>query len=66
MERVAAAMARIDAVLSDPLHPQGLAAARYVIDRIAGTPAPAPAVAEEAPSMVTYRWLPEIPGAADE
>ena len=64
MERVLAAMARIDAVLADDAHPHGLAAARYVIDRIAGTPAASVTVTEEPPSVVTYRWLPdpEAPG----
>ena len=64
LERVGAAMARIDAVLSDGVHPHAFAAARYVIDRVAGTPAASVTVTEEAPSVVTYRWLPdlEVPG----
>ena len=64
LARVAAAMARIDRVLGDDAHPQGFAAARYVIDRVAGTPAASVTVTEEAPSVVTYRWLPdlEVPG----
>lgn len=65
LERVAAAMARIDATLADDAHPQAFAAAKYVIDRVAGTPAASVTVTEEAPSVVTYRWLPEIEASGD-
>ena len=65
LERVGAAMARIDRVLGDDAHPQGFAAARYVIDRVAGTPAASVTVTEEAPSVVTYRWLPGIEAPGD-
>ena len=65
LARVAAAMARIDRVLGDDAHPQGFAAARYVIDRVAGTPAASVTVTEEAPSVVTYRWLPDLEVPSD-
>tara|TARA_R110000822_G_scaffold132056_1_gene269188 strand:- start:5146 stop:5553 length:408 start_codon:yes stop_codon:yes gene_type:complete len=65
MERVVAAMARIDATLADDAHPQAFAAARYVLDRVAGTPAASVTVTEETPSVVTYRWLPEIEAPGD-
>lgn len=65
LERVGAAMSRIDRVLADDAHPQAFAAARYVIDRVAGTPAASVTVTEEAPSVVTYRWLPEIEASGD-
>ena len=65
LERVGAAMARIDRVLADDAHPQSFAAARYVIDRVAGTPSASISIAEEAPSVVTYRWLPEIEAPGD-
>ena len=66
LERVGAAMARIDRVLGDDAHPQAFAAARYVIDRVAGTPAASVTVTEELPSVVTYRWLPEIEAPVDD
>ena len=59
MKRVDQAFAVIDAVLADTTHPQGFAAAKYIIDRIAGTPAASVAVTEESPSVVTFRWMPE-------
>ena len=59
LTRVEAAFAMIDAVLADAAHPQSFAAARYVIDRIAGTPAASVTIAEETPSTVTFRWMPE-------
>jgi len=65
LERVGAAMARIDRVLGDDAHPQGFAAARYVLDRVAGTPGASVTIAEESPSVVTYRWLPEIEASGD-
>jgi len=65
LERVGAAMARIDRVLAADAHPQSFAAARYVIDRVAGTPSASISIAEEAPSVVTYRWLPEIEASGD-
>ena len=58
-ERVDRAFAMIDAVLADGAHPQGFAAAKYVIDRVAGTPAASVTIAEESPSVVTYRWASE-------
>ena len=58
-------MSRIDRVLGDDAHPQAFAAARYVIDRVAGTPAASVTVTEDAPSVVTYRWLPEIEASGD-
>ena len=58
-------MARIDRVLGDDAHPQGFAAACYVIDRVVGKPAASVTVTEEAPSVVTYRWLPEIEAPGD-
>jgi hypothetical protein len=58
-ERVAAAFAVLDLVLASDAHPQAFAAAKYVIDRIAGTPAASVTVAEDTPSVVTYRWMPE-------
>ena len=57
--RVDQAFAMIDLVLADATHPQGFAAAKYVIDRIAGTPSASVTIAEESPSTVTYRWMPE-------
>ena len=65
LERVGAALARIDRVMGDDAHPQAFAAAKYVIDRVAGTPAASVTVTEEAPSVVTYRWLPEIEAPGD-
>jgi len=59
MERVTAAFAVIDRVLADAGHAQSFAAAKYIRDRIAGTPGASLTVAEEAPSVVTYRWAPE-------
>ena len=59
MERIDQAFATIDRVLADDAHPQAFAAARYVIDRVAGTPAASVTVAEESPSVVTFRWMPE-------
>ena len=59
MERVDRAFAVIDAVLADAAHPQGFAAARYVLDRVAGTPGASLTVAEDTPSVVTFRWMPE-------
>ena len=59
MERVTAAFAVIDRVLADDAHPQAFAAARYVIDRVAGTPSASVAMTEESPSVVTYRWASE-------
>ena len=59
LERVGAAMARIDATLANDAHPQAFAAARYVLDRIAGTPAASVTIAEDVPSTVTFRWMPE-------
>ena len=59
MERVDLAFAVIDAVLADPAHPQGFAAAKYVIDRVAGTPGASVAVTEESPSVVYFRWASE-------
>ena len=59
MERVDRAFAVIDAVLADDAHPQGFAAARYVLDRVAGTPSASVTIAEDVPSVVTFRWMPE-------
>ena len=59
MERVTAAFAVIDRVLADDAHPQGFAAARYVLDRVAGTPSASVTIAEDVPSVVTFRWMPE-------
>ena len=59
MERVDRAFAVIDAVLADAAHPQGFAAAKYVLDRVAGTPGASLTVAEDTPSVVTFRWMPE-------
>ena len=59
MERVDRAFAVIDAVLADAAHPQGFAAARYVIDRVAGTPSASVTIAEESPSTVYFRWATE-------
>ena len=58
-ERVAAAFAVLDLVLASDAHPQAFAAARYVLDRIAGTPSASISIAEDVPSTVTYRWMPE-------
>jgi len=63
--RVNAAFARIDAVMADDMHPHAFNAAKYVIDRIAGTPAASVTVTEEAPAVTTYRWLPEIEGSPE-
>lgn len=57
--RVEAAFAALDRVLADDAHPQAFAAARYVIDRVAGTPAASVTIAEDTPSVVTFRWMPE-------
>ena len=57
--RVASAFAVIDAVLANDAHPQAFAAAKYVIDRVAGTPGASVTIAEETPSVVTFRWMPE-------
>ena len=65
MERIDQAFAVLDRVLADDAHPQGFAAAKYVLDRVAGTPAASVTVTEEAPSVVTYRWLPEIEASGD-
>ena len=59
MERIDQAFATIDRVLADDAHPQGFAAAKYILDRIAGTPSASVTVAEESPSVVTFRWMPE-------
>ena len=59
MERIDQAFATIDRVLADDAHPQGFAAAKYVLDRVAGTPSASVTVTEEAPSTVTFRWMPE-------
>ena len=58
-ERVEAAFAALDRVLADDAHPQAFAAARYVIDRVAGTPSASISIAEESPSTVYFRWAPE-------
>ena len=58
-ERVDRAFSVLDAVLADATHPQGFAAARYVIDRVAGTPAASVTIAEESPSVVYFRWASE-------
>ena len=58
-ERVDRAFAALDAVLADATHPQSFAAARYVIDRVAGTPSASVTIAEDVPSVVTFRWMPE-------
>ena len=55
-ERVEAAFAVLDAVLANDAHPQAFAAAKYVLDRVAGTPAASVTVTEEAPSVVYFRW----------
>ena len=59
MKRVDRAFAVIDAVLADGVHPQAFAAARYVIDRVAGTPSASVTIAEESPSTVYFRWATE-------
>ena len=59
MERIDQAFAVLDAVLDDATHPQGFAAARYILDRVAGTPSASVTVAEDTPSVVTFRWMPE-------
>ena len=59
MKRVDQAFAVIDAVLANDAHPQAFAAAKYIIDRIGGTPSVSVTVAEESPSVVTFRWMPE-------
>ena len=56
LERVDRAFAVLDRVLADGVHPQAFAAARYVIDRVAGTPSASVTIAEDTPSVVTYRW----------
>jgi hypothetical protein len=58
-ERVEAAFAVLDAVLADAGHAQSFAVAKYILDRVAGTPAASVTVAEEVPSVVTFRWMPE-------
>ena len=58
-ERVAAAFAVLDLVLANDAHPQAFAAAKYVIDRVAGTPGASVTVTEESPSTVYFRWAPE-------
>ena len=58
-ERVEAAFAVLDAVLANDAHPQAFAAAKYVLDRVAGTPGASVTVAEESPSVVTFRWASE-------
>ena len=58
-ERVASAFSVLDAVLADAAHPQSFAAAKYVIDRVAGTPSASITVTEDVPSTVSYRWMPE-------
>ena len=63
--RVNAAFARIDAVMADDMHPHAFNAAKYVIDRVAGTPAASVTVTEEAPAVTTYRWLPDIEGTPE-
>ena len=57
--RVDLAFAVLDAVLANDAHPQAFAAARYVLDRVAGTPGASLTVAEDTPSVVTFRWMPE-------
>ena len=57
--RIDRAFAALDAVLADDAHPQAFAAARYIIDRIAGTPSASVTVAENTQSVVTFRWMPE-------
>ena len=65
MKRVDLAFAALDRVLADDAHPQGFAVAKYILDRVAGTPAASVTVTEESPSVVTYRWLPEIEAPGD-
>ena len=57
--RVDLAFAVLDAVLANDAHPQAFAAAKYVIDRVAGTPGASVMIAEDTPSVVTFRWMPE-------
>ena len=59
LARVDIAFATIDLVLADPAHPQAFAAAKYIIDRIAGTPAASVTVTEDTPSVVYFRWASE-------
>jgi hypothetical protein len=59
MERIDQAFAALDRVLADAAHPQAFAAAKYVLDRVAGTPGASLTVAEDTPSVVTFRWMPE-------
>ena len=59
MERIDQAFATIDRVLADDAHPQAFTVAKYILDRVAGTPAASISIAEDVPSTVTYRWMPE-------
>ena len=59
LARVDIAFATIDLVLADPAHPQAFAAAKYVLDRVAGTPSASVTIAEESPSVVYFRWASE-------
>ena len=59
MKRVDLAFAALDLVLADPAHPQAFAVAKYIIDRIAGTPAASVTVTEDTPSVVYFRWASE-------
>ena len=58
-ERVDQAFAMIDLVLANDAHPQAFAAAKYILDRVAGTPGASVTVAEESPSTVYFRWASE-------
>jgi hypothetical protein len=59
LARIDQAFAVLDRVLADDAHPQGFAAAKYILDRVAGTPAASVTVTEDLPSVVTYRWATE-------
>ena len=59
LARIDQAFAALDRVLADAAHPQAFAAAKYVLDRVAGTPGASLTVAEDTPSVVTFRWMPE-------